>query len=395
MEKQYLLLVDENDNFSGKWEEKEICHTGNGLHHRAFVVVIFNNKGEVLLQKRKHKRWDGYWDVSAISHVLHLQDHDETYEEAALRSLKHEMGIPQIPLQKVGGFNYFAKDGKQCENEYCAVLVGEYNGGVALNKKVGYEYSWMDKEKFITDCIDNKKKYTPWTKRTVAQLFLPKHVAMIMDGNRRWARNRRLPIFSGHKFGFDRIEPIVRHADNIGISHVTFWAFSTENWKRDKKEVDGLLNLFRRMFRESMIDRLNKNNVRVLALGDISAFPKDIAERIEQAIKQTKNNTGITANFALNYGGREEILRAIKKIVKEKPKEVTEETVSKYLYTAGQPDPDLIIRTGGEQRLSGYLPWQGVYSELYFTNKYWPEFDEKEFNTAIMDFVSRTRRFGK
>ncbi len=395
MDKQYLLLVDDNDTFSGKYEEKEICHTGNGLHHRAFVVVIFNKKGEVLLQKRKHKRWDGYWDVSAISHTLHLADHDETYEEAALRSLKREMNIIGASLQKVGAFNYFAKEGKQCENEYCAILKGEYNGKVTLNKEAGYDYSWVDKEKFIADCINKKNKYTPWAKLTIANLFLPKHIAIIMDGNRRWAKNKGIPIFIGHRYGFNRIEPLVSHAADLGISNVTFWAFSTENWNREKKEVEALMNLFRRMFTGVMVEKLKKNNVRVVALGDISPFPKDIAQAIEKIVKETKNNTRITVNFAINYGGRAEILRVVKKLIKENPKEITEEVFAQHLYTNGQPDPDMIIRTGGEQRLSGYLPWQGVYAELYFTEKYWPDFSEAAFDAAIMDYVSRERRFGK
>ncbi|GEM_PF-407074 len=395
-EKQMLLLVDEQDSFSGEYAEKEKCHYGDGLHHRAFVVLLENKKGEVLLQKRKHKLWDGYWDVSAISHVLHLSDHDETYEEAGNRSLKREMGIPALSLQKVGGFNYFAKYGKYCENEYCAILVGEYNGTVEENKDVVYEYAWVDQDKFVKDVLDKKeKKYAPWTIRTASELFSPRHIAMIMDGNRRWAREKNIPIFIGHRYGFNRIEPTVKHAADLGISYLTFWAFSTENWNREKKEVDALMNLFRRMFSGSMVARLKKNNVRVKTLGDISAFPKDIEADIQNVISDTKNNTGITVNFALNYGGRAEILRAVKQILLKKPKDITEDVFGEYLYTAGQPEPDLIIRTGGEQRLSGYLPWQSTYSELHFTNTYWPDFDEKAFNEAIVDYVSRERRFGK
>lgn len=390
-----LLLVDHQDNFSGKYAEKEKCHTGLGLHHRAFVVLLQNKKGEVLLQKRKHKLWDGYWDLTAISHVLHLPNHDESYEEAAQRCLKREMGITNVTLKKVGAFNYFVKEGKYCENEYCAILTGIYEGKVLPNTDVVYEYIWMDRDAFIADVIQNPKKYTPWTQLTVAKLFLPKHVAMIMDGNRRWARGKKLPLFFGHRAGFNHIEPLVRHAKSLGITHLTFWAFSTENWNREKKEVDALMNLFRKMFSGSLVAKLKKNNVRVKTLGDISAFPNDIEKDIQEVVEDTKNNTAITVNFALNYGGRAEILRAVKKIITEKPKEVTEEIFSGYLYTTGQPDPDLIIRTGGEQRLSGYLPWQSTYSELYFTNTFWPDFDEKKFNEALIDYISRQRRFGK
>lgn len=390
-----LLLVDDQDNFEGEYAEKEKCHFGNGLHHRAFVVLLQNKKGEVLLQKRKHKLWDRYWDLTAISHVLHLPDHDESYEEAANRSLKREMGISNVALQSVGAFNYFVREGKHCENEYCAILTGTYDGKVSANHDAVYEYIWMDRDMFIIDVIQNPKKYTPWTILTVAKIFLPKHVAMIMDGNRRWARNKKLPLFFGHRSGFNRIEPLVVHAESLGITYLTFWAFSTENWNREKKEVNALMNLFRRMFSGSLVAKLKKNNVRVKTLGDITAFPKDIEKDIQEVVTDTKNNTGITVNFALNYGGRAEILRAVKAIAKNQPKEITEETITNSLYTVGQPNPDLIIRTGGEQRLSGYLPWQSIYSELYFTNTYWPDFDEKKFNEAIIDYISRERRFGK
>lgn len=390
-----LLLVDEQDNFLGKYAQKEECHFGQGLHHRAFVVLLQNKKGEVLLQKRKHKLWDEYWDVTAISHVLHLPHHDESYEEAANRSLKREMGITDVVLQKVGAFNYFVKEGKHCENEYCTILTGVWNGKVSANTEVVYEYMWMDRDAFITDVIHNPKKYTPWTILTVARLYLPQHVAMIMDGNRRWARNKKLPLFFGHRSGFNRIEPLVRHAESLGITYLTFWAFSTENWNREKKEVDALMNLFRPMFTGSMVEKLKKNNVKINALGDISAFPEHIADGIKKVISDTKNNTKITVNFALNYGGRAEILRAVKKIIADKNAVITEEIFGSYLYTAGQPNPDFIIRTGGEQRLSGYLPWQSTYSELYFTNTYWPDFTEEAFDEAIIEYVSRERRFGK
>lgn len=160
---QYLLLVDNNDTFLGKYEEKEICHTGQGIRHRAFVVCIFNDKDEILLQYRKHKRWDKFWDVTAISHVLHLPTHDETYQEAASRSLKKEMGIEGVAIKKIGGFDYFAKYGEQCENEYCAVLVGNYSGNIIPNPEDVYEYKWMEKEQFIADCKNNPSIYAPWT----------------------------------------------------------------------------------------------------------------------------------------------------------------------------------------------------------------------------------------
>jgi isopentenyl-diphosphate delta-isomerase len=160
---QQLLLVDDHDTFSGQYADRLSCHTGKGLHHRAFVVVVFNDKKEILLQKRKHVLWDKFWDVTAISHVLHLSDHDETYEEAAQRSLHEEMGIPEIPLKNTGGFNYFAeyKD-NYCENEYCSILIGKWNGIVKPNTNAVYEYTWMSLENFYADVKENEKKYAPW-----------------------------------------------------------------------------------------------------------------------------------------------------------------------------------------------------------------------------------------
>ncbi len=170
-----LIIVDENDTPSGQYEDKGECHFGDGIHHRAFAALLENSKGEVLLQLRKHLRWDKFWDLTAISHVLHFAEgHDESYREAANRSLKDEMGIPPsgeagsgVKLKKIGGFNYFARYHAHCENEYCAVLVGEYEGEVYANPNVMYEYKWMPKKDFIADVEKHPEKYTPWARETV------------------------------------------------------------------------------------------------------------------------------------------------------------------------------------------------------------------------------------
>jgi isopentenyl-diphosphate delta-isomerase type 1 len=159
---QLLLLVDENDNFSGGYEKRKICHWEKGIRHRAFAVLLENKNGEVLLQKRKHKLWDNFWDTSAISHNLHREDHDETYEEAGNRALRNEMGIPHTRLKKIGGFSYFAQYGKNCENEYCAILTGKYIGPIVADDKAVYGYVWMKKEDFIKQCLEKNKEYTPW-----------------------------------------------------------------------------------------------------------------------------------------------------------------------------------------------------------------------------------------
>lgn len=224
----------------------------------------------------------------------------------------------------------------------------------------------------------------------------PKHVGFIMDGNRRWARKNRLQLLLGHENGVRRIEPLVELAAKKGIQYVTFWAFSTENWHRSKEEVVVLLDVFRKALSDPMMNRLKKNGVLVKVIGDISLFPRDIQERVGAIIDGTKNNDKITANFALNYGGRDEILRAVKNLMKDNVPEVTEDLFSSYLYTKGQPDPDLIIRTGGEMRMSGFMPWQSVYAEWYFSNVLWPDFTPGHMEEVLEDFLhNRKQNFGR
>ncbi len=229
----------------------------------------------------------------------------------------------------------------------------------------------------------------------------PKHVAIIMDGNRRWAAKRGLGPIDGHRIASEKtIKPIVEHAIKRGIKYLTFWAFSTENKKRDKTELTGLFQVFRDALKTNIKD-LSEMGVKINIVGDITWFPKDIARAAVDFSAETSSNNKITVSFALNYGGREEILRAISRLLDkiqthqrsvETP--ITEEEFSNLLDTAGMPDPDLIIRTGGNMRLSGYFPWQAVYAELYFTKTLWPDFTPREFDKALLDFDKRTRRFG-
>lgn len=222
------------------------------------------------------------------------------------------------------------------------------------------------------------------------------HLAIIMDGNRRWAKVRGLDPVKGHEQAAKKaIEPLIEKCVDLGIPYVTFWAFSTENWKRDKEELKGLFDVFRFAL-GSLALRFIQKGARLKILGDINRFPKDIAKKSLEMISKSSKNHQITVTFALNYGGRDEILRAIKKIVTEKiPAEKIDESVfSSYLDTAGIPDPDLIIRTGGEKRLSGYLPWQSVYAELIFTPTLFPDFTPDQLTLAVDDFLKRDRRFG-
>ena len=228
---------------------------------------------------------------------------------------------------------------------------------------------------------------------------MPKHIAIIMDGNRRWARKRGLDPKLGHKAGAKTLEKIVRYANKIGLAYITVYAFSTENWKRTEDEV-GALMLLLQNYLDEYSRRADTENIKVKVLGDISALPEGMQKSIKNCMERTKENTGVTFNIALNYGGRDEILKAVKKIaqdVKEnkiKINEITEETIANSLYTAGQPDPDLLIRTSGELRTSNFLPWQIVYSEFVFTDKNWPDFEEKDLDEAIEIYQKRNRKFG-
>lgn len=222
------------------------------------------------------------------------------------------------------------------------------------------------------------------------------HVAIIMDGNRRWAASQGLNPVKGHEQAAkNAIEPLIEKCVSLGIPYVTFWAFSTENWKRDEEELKGLFDVFRFAL-GTLALRFIQKGARLRILGDVTRFPKDIAQKSLQLISKSAKNHRITVTFALNYGGRDEIIRAVKKIVSSNisSEEINENLFASFLDTTGIPDPDLIIRTGGEQRLSGYLPWQSVYSELYFTSTLFPDFTPDKLVIAINDFLKRDRRFG-
>ena len=230
---------------------------------------------------------------------------------------------------------------------------------------------------------------------------LPRHVAIIMDGNRRWAREKGWDVLRGHDYVVDNtIEPIVDRCIELEIPYLTLWAFSTENWRRSAREVNGLMRIFRKVLNKKMEDLVAKG-VRLKTVGDLSKFPKDIRERAEGWIEASKENDKITVVLALNYGGRDEVIRAVRRMIssvssiKYQVSSINEDFFEKYLDTAGMPDPDLIIRTGGAQRTSGFMPWQAVYAELYFTETYMPDFTVDEFDEALAEFVRRERRFGK
>ena len=227
----------------------------------------------------------------------------------------------------------------------------------------------------------------------------PKHIGIIMDGNRRWAKEKGKPAGFGHKEGAKTLENIVRYANKIGLEYITVYAFSTENWKRSEEEVTGLMLLLQ-SYLDDYSKRADTENIRVKFIGKITELSENVQKSINKCIERTKDNTGVTFNIALNYGGRDEIVTAVKNIaqsIKEgklKINEIDEKLISNKMYTENMPDPDLIIRTSGELRLSGFLTWQSTYSELYFVEKYWPDFNEKDLDEAIMEYQKRNRKFG-
>lgn len=229
---------------------------------------------------------------------------------------------------------------------------------------------------------------------------LPNHIAIIMDGNRTWARNKGLDPKLGHKQGAKVLEDTVRYANKIGIKHLTVYAFSTENWNRTKEEVGALMMLLQN-YLDDFSKRADTENVQIRVLGDVSALSKGMQNSISKSIERTKSNTGIVFNVAFNYGGRDEIVKATKKIAEQikngnlKVEDINEELISNNLYTSGQPDPDLVIRTSGQIRTSNFLPWQTVYSELLFMDKNWPDFTNEDLLLAIKEYQNRTIKKGK
>ena len=227
---------------------------------------------------------------------------------------------------------------------------------------------------------------------------MPKHIAIIMDGNRRWAKAKGKPVSYGHKEGAKTLEKIVRYANKIGLEYITVYAFSTENWKRAEEEVKALMMLLQN-YLDDYAKRADTENIKVKILGDISALSSGMQKSIENCMERTKDNTGVTFNIALNYGGIDELIKAIKQIANQVKNDeiqiddITEEMVSDRLYTKGEPEPDLLIRTSGEQRLSNFLPWQLVYTEFLFIDKNWPEFEESDLDDAIIEYQKRTRKF--
>ena len=228
---------------------------------------------------------------------------------------------------------------------------------------------------------------------------LPKHIAIILDGNRRWAKARGLTTKEGHTEGFDNLERIAKYADEIGIKYLTVYAFSTENWKRSQEEVSWLMNIFKTNI-DRYLQRLDNGNIKIRIIGEKSNVPKELVPRIEKIMKKTENNQGMVLNIAFNYGGRAELVNATKQIAQKVKdgtinlEDITEQMISDNLYTAGQPDPDLLIRTSHELRTSNFLPWQLTYTEFYFPEKNWPEFTNEDLIEAIKVYQGRNRRFG-
>lgn len=228
-----------------------------------------------------------------------------------------------------------------------------------------------------------------------SETIIPGHVAITMDGNRRWAKEHGLSVVEGHLAGAKRIEPIVEEVAKKGISYLSLYAFSTENWGRPDEEISGLMQVFRYMLQGPEVEHMREQGVRIKMIGDYGRFPSDIKENIQNLEAESEVNNRITVNFALGYGGQDEILRAVNKLVESGVTEITRELLESKLDTAGQPPVDLMIRTGGVQRTSGFLMWESAYSELYFTPTLWPDFSTEDFQGALSWYSPQNRRFGK
>lgn len=244
-------------------------------------------------------------------------------------------------------------------------------------------------------------KHTEPTKEELLALGLdpatiPQHIAFIMDGNGRWARERNLPRVAGHRSGAENVRRIVENSIRFGVKHITLYAFSTENWKRPEDEVRGLMTILGEVL-ERETPKLHAEGVRINHLGRLNGMNANLQRKIIQATEKTQKNTRLTLNVCFNYGGRLEIVDAVRKIIESgvDPTEITEETISRNLYSSNSPDPDLIIRTAGEQRLSNYLIWQAAYSEYWFTPLYWPDFGKDEYLQALREYTKRVRKFGQ
>lgn len=228
---------------------------------------------------------------------------------------------------------------------------------------------------------------------------IPTHIALIMDGNRRWAKEHKLPVKMGHKKGAETLEKLVKYANKIGIKYITVYAFSTENWKRSDEEVSALMGLLR-YYLDDYSERADMENIKVTIIGEKEGLNPKLQASIERVMKKTENNTGVNFIICLNYGGRLEITQAVKKIAQQVKDgkldidTIDEDTVSQNLYTAGIPDPDLMIRTSGELRTSNFLPWQLTYTEFLFVDKYWPDFNKEDLDEAIEVYQKRNRKFG-
>jgi len=228
---------------------------------------------------------------------------------------------------------------------------------------------------------------------------LPQHLAIIMDGNGRWAARRSLDRVTGHQKGAESVRMIVRASREIGIPYLTLFAFSSENWSRPPGEVDALMILLRN-YLETELQEMLENNIRLLAIGDLARLPKEVVATLQESVKKTSQATGMTLTLALSYGGRDDILQAVRRIMTHcqdgnlSPQEIDENLFSKYLWTANLPDPDLLIRTSGEMRVSNFFLWQIAYTEIYVTSTLWPDFDREEFVQALLSYQNRERRFG-
>lgn len=229
--------------------------------------------------------------------------------------------------------------------------------------------------------------------KDISELKMPIHIGFIIDGNGRWAKKRGLSRSMGHKAGFNTLRKTIKYCFELGIKYVSVYAFSTENWNRPKSEIDGLIDIFKKYFDAQDFEK-DYPNVKLNIMGDYTKFPQDLVDTARDVVDKTKNNSDYVLNIGINYSGKDEIVNAVNRIISDGISVVDRSVLDNYMYTCGQPEPDLIIRTSGEQRLSNFMLWQCAYSELYFPKTYWPDFKKKELIKALEEFSRRNRRFG-
>jgi undecaprenyl diphosphate synthase/isopentenyl-diphosphate delta-isomerase type 1 len=393
---------------------KLASHHANTPLHLAFSCYVFNSKGEILVTRRAStkKVWPGVWTNSVCGHLMP----GESFEKAIKRRLWQELGIhaEQHKFQNIlPKYRYETPLFRGIkENELCPVFATRLDETPNPNPSEVEDFGWMSWKDFQLFLKKESKQSSYWTKdqvnnmknnKTILQMsgmaknksVLPRHIGFIVDGNRRWARAKSLTTFEGHQTGFSNLTDIAEYAFKKGVEYVSAYVFSTENWNRNKEEVDYLMKLAEEMALNNL-EKLNQQNIRICYLGSKNRISKKLSKIIELVEKKTFYNTSGTLALCFNYGGQTEIIEAVQNVLNSKLKasDINMQKFYEYLYKPELPPLDLVIRSSGEQRLSNFMLWRAAYSELIFSKVHWPDFNETELNKCLAIFAKRQRRFG-